>query len=967
MIAGIFRLPSSVFGLPTLQHMEYIGEHLLPGQLGRFAIVLSFVASLLAVVAYSFATNKREDESFTSWRKIGRISFTIHGLSVFFVIATIFYLMVNQYYEYQYVQAHVSEDLDFKYIFSAFWEGQEGSFLLWMFWHVVLGFILMRSSKEWEAPVIAVFASVQLFIGSMILGLYVPFMDDFRIGVNPLLLLRDTMSAPIFAQADYVKLISGNGLNPLLQNYWMTIHPPTLFLGFASTVVPFAYAVAGLWTKKHKEWLKPAMPWALFSGAILGLGILMGGAWAYEALTFGGYWAWDPVENMSLVPWIILIAGIHSNLVARNTGYSIKTAYLFYLLSFVLIVYSTFLTRSGVLGETSVHAFTEMGLEAQLIAFLGFYFFGPLYLFFKNYKNIPSPKKEEATASKEFWIFIGSLVLFFSAILISWSTSLPVYNKIRQIFEPEFMGHVITNPIEHYNKYQIWIAIFVGLLSGASQFLRFREFNWSKHKAKFLKHFGIAFGLSLVLTFAMILWIEANAWQYKVLLFCSLFTIISNLDYLVSFMKMNLKAAGATFAHMGFGLMVIGAMASGLNKEFISTNPFAQRGLIEGFSEDQYKRNVLLMKDSPLLMSGYEVTYQSDTIVKFVRTFKVNYKKKDKNGETVEEFNLYPNVLYDKGFTKIAASNPSTKRYLGKDVFTHVSSLPQAEMDIEFAKAQEDSLNYNQYELFVGDSVGVKDYRVSLISVDRSPTHSEYDAQERDLAIGLNLLFEDTKSDFRHNAMPMVVVRDNVLFGFAEEISELNCKVRLSGETVTRLLGDDSNLNFETFTLKKGEGFNFNGNEVTFKGFNPKVSHPDYVKQEGDIAVSALLDVTSKDGQNYPTAPVYLIRGNQPYNLKSDIAPLGLQFRFASIDPKNETVDLMVAVKDQQEMKLPFEIADDVPRTDFIVLEAIVFPGINLFWLGSLMMLGGLAISMFYRRRKKSEVPVYELEEESYA
>ena len=128
------------------------------------------------------------------------------------------------------------------------------------------------------------------------------------------------MDAPIFAKADYATVIKGQGLNPLLQNYWMTIHPPTLFLGFASTAVPFCYAVAGLWTGKHKEWLKPVLPWALFSGAILGTGILMGGAWAYEALSFGGYWAWDPVENMSLVPWLILIAGIHTNLISKNTG-----------------------------------------------------------------------------------------------------------------------------------------------------------------------------------------------------------------------------------------------------------------------------------------------------------------------------------------------------------------------------------------------------------------------------------------------------------------------------------------------------------------------------------------------------------------------------------------------------------------------------------------------------------------------
>jgi len=875
--------------------MEYIGEHLLPGQLGRFAIVLSFVASLLAVAAYYFATQRRNTEEYAGWRKIGRFSFILHGICVFWIIGTIFYIMTNQFYEYQYVQAHVSEDLDFKYIFSAFWEGQEGSFLLWMFWHVVLGFILMRTGKKWEAPVLAVVASVQVFCGSMILGLYPPFLDDFRIGVNPLLLLRETMDIPLFAQADYVDLIKGKGLNPLLQNYWMTIHPPTLFLGFASTVVPFAYAIAGLWTKEHKAWLKPAMPWALFSGAILGLGILMGGAWAYEALSFGGYWAWDPVENMSLVPWIILIAGIHSNLVARSTGYSIRTAYLFYMLTFVLIVYSTFLTRSGVLGETSVHAFTEMGLEVQLIMFLSFYFLMSLFLFFKNYRNIPAPKKEEASSSKEFWIFIGSLVLFFSAILISWSTSLPVFNKIRQIFEPGFEGHVITDPVTHYNKYQLWIGVFIGLLSGASQYLRFREFNWKKHAPKFTKRIVIASVISLALTFLCAQWIDANAWQYKLLLFCGLFAVVTNLDALFVYTKVNLKAAGASFAHIGFGLMIVGILASGLNKQFISTNPFAQRGLISGFTEEQYKKNVLLMKDTPLFMSGYEVTYVSDTIVKFNRTFKINYKKKDKSGNVTEEFNLYPNVLYDKTFTKIAASNPSTKRYLNKDIFTHISSLPQAEMDIEFAKAQEDSLKYNEYATFVGDTVFMKDYYVVLESVDRAPTHPEYQAQDKDLAIGLKLHFQSLKKDFSYDAMPMVVVRDNVLFGFAEEVSDMNAKVRLTGETITRLLGDDSQLDFNTFTLEKGQTVNYNGNKILFSGFNPKVNHPDYEPMKDDIAVSALLNVTGKSGESHSVEPVYLIRGNQPFNLKSEIGSLGLQFRFAGINPKEETIKLMVA------------------------------------------------------------------------
>jgi len=318
-----------------MNEIQYVGEHLWPGLLGQGLNILSFVAALLGAWAFYQGFKNRNNDQGASWESIGAKSFIIHGLSTLSMIGIIFYIMINQFYEYQYVQAHVSDDLPMRYIFSAFWEGQEGSFLLWMFWHIVLGFILLKKAGKWRAPVMLSLCLIQLFIGSMILGVYLPFGDDIRIGVSPMMLLRDMMAAPIFAQANYVELIKGTGLNPLLQNYWMTIHPPTLFLGFASTSVPFCFAMAGLMTGDHKGWLKPVFPWALFSGAILGTGILMGGAWAYEALSFGGYWAWDPVENMSLVPWLILLAALHCNAVATSTGYSTRSTYLFYILTFV--------------------------------------------------------------------------------------------------------------------------------------------------------------------------------------------------------------------------------------------------------------------------------------------------------------------------------------------------------------------------------------------------------------------------------------------------------------------------------------------------------------------------------------------------------------------------------------------------------------------------------------------------------
>jgi cytochrome c-type biogenesis protein CcmF len=951
-----------------MEGIQYVGEHLLPGQIGQAAIVLGFVASLLASVAYFFATQRRDTPEAVGWLDIGRWSFVVHGAATFLVIGIIFFIMSQQYYEYQYVQAHVSDELPMKYIFSAFWEGQEGSFLLWMFWHIVLGMILLLKAGRWEAPTLAVIALIQAFISSMILGVYLGFGEEaWRLGSNPLLLLRDVMDAPIFASADYVTQIQGSGLNPLLQNYWMTIHPPTLFLGFASTAIPFAYAIAGLWTKEHQAWLKPALPWALFSGAILGTGILMGGAWAYEALSFGGYWAWDPVENMSLVPWLILIAGIHTNLIARNTGHSIRSTYVYYLLTFVFIVYSTFLTRSGVLGETSVHAFTEMGLEAQLVAFILFFLALSAVLFGVRFRGVTSPPKEEATPSKEFWMFIGSLVLLFSGLIITASTSLPVYNKIREFFDPLFQGRVITDPIPHYNKYQIWIAVFIGLLSGGAQYLRYREFNFSKYAPKFLSHTGIALALSGLLSYLTTLWIDVVAWQYLVLLFFGWFTIVANADYLITFAKGNLKTAGSSMAHIGFGLMIVGILASGLNQEVISRNSFVMEGLIEGASNEQLRRNVLLFQGNPMIIGEYEATYVKDTIDVLTRTYTVNYKRRNQAGEVVEEFDLHPNVLYDKSFTKIAASNPSTKRYWDRDIFTHIASLPQVEIDLDFRRQREDSLNYRLLRLPIGqaatlrdtvdlssvDTSVIKTYRVALRELDRAPNHPEYHPDPEDITLGATVEIRREGDDSTYVVHPMLALRGQLVYSYPAQINDLGVKVRLEDSVFETVFGAEERLDYQTFSFKRGEEATLNGYRIQFVGFNREPEHPNYRPVEGDIAVSAMIAVQAPDGQVYGAQPVYLIRDSRPLNLKDEVPAAGLHFRFVGIDPQTETIELLAAQSPPEARLIPVEVATNSLRSDYIVLEAIVFPGINLFWLGSTMMMIGLFMGMFYRLRGK--------------
>jgi cytochrome c-type biogenesis protein CcmF len=823
--------------------MNYIGEHLWAGALGHGLVVLAFASSILSALAYSFGTNSKIDQNAKSWRNIGRAGFWIHGISVLGVIGLLFFIMIQRYYEYEYVWGHTSDDLPFQYIFSAFWEGQEGSFLLWMFWNVVLGGILLFTAKRWEMPVLASIAIIQAFLSSMLLGFYISDADS-RIGSNPFALLRNVHEAPIFNTPNYLQTVKGTGLNPLLQNYWMTIHPPTLFLGFASTVVPFAYAVAGLWTREHQAWMKPALAWALFSGAILGTGILMGGAWAYEALSFGGYWAWDPVENASLVPWLIMIAGIHTALAAKNTAHSIKSTYLFFLSSFVLIVYSTFLTRSGVLGETSVHAFTEMGLEWQLVAFLAVLCIWPLWMYFSRSKGIPKPDKEESAYSREFWMFVGALVLLFSSVLITFTTSIPVWNKIADGFSWLFGGGDITNiappedEIAHHNRFQLWIGVLIGLLSGASIMLRYKVQNVNTNYKKFLlTHFGIAMGAATIITIPAMLWGGIIAWQYWLLTWTGLFTAVSNLDYIISVFRGKVKVASGPVAHIGFGLLMVGVIFSGVLKRPISVgfNSIEVNDL-----NPQSNKNVLVAKgDNIAIGEGYSVEYTRDWPSGNMQYFELKFTKKDSSGKIVDQFTTTPNVIRDSlpsGKYKFRAANPNTRHYLHKDVFT--LAVPNWAFD-DPEKPKDKAQKWVAYKMSQGDTIYTK----------------------------------------RHYAV-----------------------------------------------------FTHIGNEI------PKMAGYSY--SEGDIPVTAILEVHElKSDKMWIAKPFFYIRESIVNNVPFEIKELGLSFRLPQILA--------------EEKKMLIEVLDSNPDGEYVVVQALVFPGINWVWLGSIMMMIGLLMGMWEKIGKR--------------
>ncbi|MFM7309381.1 MAG: cytochrome c biogenesis protein CcsA, partial [Flavobacteriales bacterium] len=229
-----------------MNEIQYLNEHLAPGIIGQFLTTLAFSSALFSAIMY-YMQARNENADFQQWARWG---FRIHAFSVFGMILTILFILFNHYYEYKYAWEHLNNAMPMQYVFSCLWEGQEGSFLLWTFWHAVIGLLLMRWAKDWEPRVMAVLSMVQVFLASMMLGVY---FGDFQFGSSLFTLLREhpsNVGFPWTKFPEYLELSTfsdGKGLNPLLQNYWMTIHPPMLFLGFASTVIPFLYAIAGLW------------------------------------------------------------------------------------------------------------------------------------------------------------------------------------------------------------------------------------------------------------------------------------------------------------------------------------------------------------------------------------------------------------------------------------------------------------------------------------------------------------------------------------------------------------------------------------------------------------------------------------------------------------------------------------------------------------------------------------------------
>ena len=795
--------------------------HSFIGNLGQFSVVIAFVSALVA--AFSFYKSVVSDDlTKKGWLSYAQGAFYIHGVSVISVIICLYVIVYNHYFEYHYAWSHSSRQLPVYYMISCFWEGQEGSFLLWIFWNMVLGVVILNTNRLWRGSVMTIFALVQGFLTSMILGVVIL---NVKIGSTPFILLRDAMmDAPVFQMNPDFIPEDGNGLNALLQNYWMVIHPPTLFLGFATTLVPFAYCIAGLWTGKVKEWIRPALPWALFSAMVLGVGILMGAYWAYETLNFGGYWNWDPVENAVYVPWLVLVASYHTMITYRNSNTALKTSIILVVATFVLILYSTFLTRSGILGESSVHSFTDLGLSGQLLIYLLAFTILSVAIMVYRWKDIPTSKKEVSTYSREFWIFIGATTLCLMGFQVLVATSFPVYNSILNGIGIDSNLALPADQVSYYSKFQLWFGVALAILSGTGQF-----FWWSKMDTAKLKDTLTGPILITLAASAIILTITGvKDLPYIIILVAGIYSVVANAKILWALKKGSWHLSGGSVAHIGIAMMLIGIMYSSGYSKVVSLN---KSGLmISRDVDDEFNlQNLILFLNEPRQMEEYSLIYEGRNVEAkgvsgyipieilsptndpyyWITTEDITRKGRPIKlaGDTIEispeniyfkvryehengkDFTLYPRIQVNASMGQVAS--PDIKRAATKDLYTHLSYAPY--MTEEETREWEHS---DSVTIQIGEQFFINDYVARLNDVRRVYEVSGIPLDQEDIAVKATIIVAgDTE---QYTIEPIFLIRDQRAARIPDIINDLGVRVAF-----TKINPATDSFDFDIYTTQK--------------------------------------------------------------------------------------------------------------------------------------------------------------------
>lgn len=555
--------------------------------IGSILLTVALAMSIFSMVMYFYTYRGAKNTI-----NLARISY--HAMVMLVIVAStvLLYALLTHQYQYKYVYSYSSSDLPLGYLIATFWAGQEGSFMLWLLLTAMIGvFLQSYASKHddleprlmmiytlatsfllvmvspllkspfaylWAEPVFIDIKNISQSVLS-IPALQGFFFSDQSNGQNFLKVSTDLLPvlSSLGLSLDQV-VIQGKGLNPLLQNFWMQIHPPILFIGFAMGTVPFAFAMAALIKNDYREWVRQSFPWILGGAGVLGLGIMLGGYWAYGVLGWGGYWAWDPVENSSLVPWLVSVAAIHTMVVQRKdqgkdpnrVGRYAVTNLILCMSVYILVLYSTFLTRSGVLGDASVHSFVDPGMVVYLflITLIGSFAALGAGMIVYRWKTLSAANNaatsEEDLLSRELSLFTAAVTLGASALIVFTGTSAPIFGQ--------------SVDIVFYDDLHIPLAIIIGLLNGLSLVLKWKV---TKGEEIFKKMRGSL--LATVLLTAIVV-IAGGVRDIMMILmtFSAAFSLFINAEIAFKIFRGNAKMAGAYVAHIGIALFILGVVGS---------------------------------------------------------------------------------------------------------------------------------------------------------------------------------------------------------------------------------------------------------------------------------------------------------------------------------------------------------------------------------------------------------------------
>ncbi|MFL5900793.1 MAG: heme lyase CcmF/NrfE family subunit [Solirubrobacterales bacterium] len=547
--------------------------------LGSALLALAFLAMVLAA-AFALVGRKGDERWVLASR---RAVYAACGLLTFCVVL-IEIAFATDDFSFHIVQQHSSIETPIFYKLAAMWSSQEGSLLLWAWVLSIASSLALYATRNRLREIVPYATAVMAGVASFFTGLML-----FAGGVNP-------FAKPELSPAP----IDGIGLNPLLQHPSMMIHPPMLYSGYVAFTIPFAFAIGALVTRRlDASWIRATRRFALIAWAFLGFGLLLGARWSYTELGWGGYWAWDPVENAALMPWLIGTAFLHSVMVQEKRGMLKAWNACLIVATFSLALLGTFLVRSGVL--QSIHAFGDSTVGPYILGLIAVVLIGSTALIVSRLDDLRSEKRIDSLASRESVFVVNNLLLVALCATIFWGTFFPLISEL-------FTGAKSSLAAPWFDRYTAPLAILLVLFTGIGPLLAWRRVSWATAKRVFLAPAVSA----AVVGVALALFTDAlhEPWAFALFLFAGFALVGLGQEFwrgakarrtleggsmptaLLGVVSRNRRRYGGYIVHIGIAVLLIGIAAS---------------------SSFQTKRDVVLRPGESAVVDGRKVTYVRPT------------------------------------------------------------------------------------------------------------------------------------------------------------------------------------------------------------------------------------------------------------------------------------------------------------------------------------------------------------------